>query len=220
MLDADQWNTYCRDGYLRLGKLLSDAELAGLPERIDQIMLGTAPIDYSKTMMQLDSDTGKYEDAKPMTKGFKGATLKYRKIEELEYDPRFLDYIQHPMLEEICGPRLRAGWSRSPASAMFMNKPSRQGTILPWHHGPLDVSRSRSPHHRLDRPRPRHQSQRLRASRSRQPHIWSDQPRARQWIPHPRIDRPIRLARENRVPRIAAGRRRCCSIISCCIHRM
>jgi phytanoyl-CoA hydroxylase len=96
-------------------------------------MLGTAPIDYSKTMMQLDSDTGLYEDNKPMTRGFKGATLKYRKIEELEYDSQFLAYIQHPLFEEICthvyGPDEPIACFR----AMFMNKPSRRGTFLPWH---------------------------------------------------------------------------------------
>ena len=43
-------------------------------QRIDDIMLGRAKIDYSRLMMQLDSSTGKYEDAGEQSRGFKGAT--------------------------------------------------------------------------------------------------------------------------------------------------
>jgi phytanoyl-CoA hydroxylase len=83
--------------------------------------------------MQLDSDTGLYEDNKPMTRGFKGATLKYRKIEELEYDSLFLTYIQHPVFREICAHVYSPDEPIACFRAMFMNKPSRQGTFLPWH---------------------------------------------------------------------------------------
>lgn len=45
-------------------------------------------------MMQLDSATGSYADAQPQTLGHKGATLAYRKIQNLEDDPVFLRYLQ------------------------------------------------------------------------------------------------------------------------------
>jgi len=128
-----QWASYQRDGYLRLGQVASDAQLALLQRRMDEIMLGTAPVNYDRMLMQLDSDTGKYEEAGPQTKGFKGATLNYRKIQDLEFDPAFLEYMQHPVFREICA---RTHGEATPINcfrAMFMNKPARKGTVLPWH---------------------------------------------------------------------------------------
>ena len=58
-----EWAQYERDGYLRLGRLLTDLELAALQERIDAIMLGQAAVPYARMLMQLDSDSGKYEEA-------------------------------------------------------------------------------------------------------------------------------------------------------------
>jgi hypothetical protein len=116
-----------------LGKLLSDADLKSLQGRIDDIMLGKAKVQYDRMLMQLDSDSGKYEDAGPQSKGFKGATLNYRKIEELEFDSLFLAYIQRPIFREICA---RVYGPQTPVMAlraMFMNKPARKGTFLPWH---------------------------------------------------------------------------------------
>ena len=84
-------------------------------------------------MMQLDSDTGKYEDAKPMTKGFKGPTLGYRKIELLELDPLFLAYIQLPIFKDICDHVYAPDEPIACFRAMFMNKPAKRGTFLPWH---------------------------------------------------------------------------------------
>lgn len=128
-----QWAQYEREGFLRLGKVLTDADLAVLRQRIDDIMLGRAPVNYDRMLMQLDSDTGKYEDAPAQTRGFKHATLNYRKIQELEFDPLFLAYMQRPVFQEICariyGPETPVAAFR----AMFMNKPARKGTWLPWH---------------------------------------------------------------------------------------
>ncbi|MBI2192540.1 MAG: phytanoyl-CoA dioxygenase family protein [Planctomycetes bacterium] len=129
----EQWRQYDEVGYLRLGKLLNEAELAALQQRIDDIMLGKANVNYDRMMMQLDSSTGNYGDAGKQTKGFKMATLNYRKIEELEFDPLFLKYMQHPVFREAC---VRIYGPETPIScfrAMFMNKPARKGTVLPWH---------------------------------------------------------------------------------------
>lgn len=132
-LTDDQWLQYTRDGYLRLGKLLSDDRLAALQKRIDDIMLGIADVDYSRMLMQLDSDTGEYADSKPMSKGHKGATLDYRKIEQLEYDPVFLRYIQEPIFNEICARTYGCHIPVAVFRSMFMNKPAHKGTKLPWH---------------------------------------------------------------------------------------
>jgi hypothetical protein len=132
-LTAGQWQQYERDGFLRLGKLLSSAELAALQQRIDDIMLGKAPVNYDRMLMQLDSATGKYEDAGQMTKGHKGARLDYRKIQELEFDPLFLAFMQRPIFRDICARAYGPGVPIAAFRAMFMNKPAQRGTWLPWH---------------------------------------------------------------------------------------
>jgi hypothetical protein len=132
-LTDDQWAQYERDGYLRLGKLLTDADLAALQTRIDDIMLGRADVDYDRMLMQLDSDSGAYADAGAQTRGHKGSTLNYRKIQDLELDPLFLAYMQRPIFRDICDRTYGASTPVRCFRAMFMNKPAGKGTLLPWH---------------------------------------------------------------------------------------
>ena len=101
LISDKQWVQYERDGYLKLGQLLSEAELQAAQQRMDEIMLGKARLNYDRMLMQLDSDSGKYEDAGVQSKGFKGATLNYRKIQDLEFDSFFLAYMQRPVFREI-----------------------------------------------------------------------------------------------------------------------
>ncbi len=133
ILTDDQWLTYTRDGYLRLGRLLDDVQLQQLQQRIDDIMMGKADVDYDRMLMQLDSETGEYGDAGAQTRGHKGATLNYRKIEQLEYDPVFLRYIQQPLFNEICARTYGCHVPVAVFRSMFMNKPAHKGTKLPWH---------------------------------------------------------------------------------------
>jgi phytanoyl-CoA hydroxylase len=130
-LTDSQWQQYEEQGYLKLGHVLSDADLSALQERIDAIMLGEAPTDLTRLMMQLDSTDGK--NAGPQTRGHKGATLAYRKIQNLEIDEVFRAYMERPEFRRICD--LVCGEDTPIASfrAMFMNKPARQGTLLGWH---------------------------------------------------------------------------------------
>ncbi|MCC7192041.1 MAG: phytanoyl-CoA dioxygenase family protein [Phycisphaeraceae bacterium] len=131
-ISAQQWAEYERDGVIRLGKVLSDEGLAKLQKRIDQIMLGQAKVNYDRMLMQLDSTTGAYEDAGVQSRGHKGARLDYRKIQELEFDPLFLEYMQLPIFREICR-HVYGDVSIACFRAMFFNKPSNRGTMLPWH---------------------------------------------------------------------------------------
>ena len=129
----EQWADYERDGYLVLGKILSDDDLATLQGRINDIMLGKANIDYDRLLMQLDSTDGKYENAGVQSKGFKGETLAYRKIQDLEIDPLFLQFMELPIFRHLCDRVYGEGKEITAFRAMFMNKPARQGTLLPWH---------------------------------------------------------------------------------------
>jgi phytanoyl-CoA hydroxylase len=132
-LTPAQWQQFRQDGYLRLGAVLSAAELSALQQRIDEIMLGTASVPYERMMMQVDGLTGNAADAGPQSKGHKGATLNYRKIQDLELDPLFLACMQKPLFGEICAAVYGAETPVDCFRAMFMNKPARHGSFLGWH---------------------------------------------------------------------------------------
>ncbi len=96
-------------------------------------MLGKAGLDYKNLLMQLDSPSGKYSEVGEQSLGFKGASLNYRKIQNLEIDPLFDDYIKMPLFEELSRRVYGEDVPVACFRAMFMNKPSYQGTLLPWH---------------------------------------------------------------------------------------
>ena len=132
-LDEEQWAAFERDGYLRLGRLLEAEELQTLQDRIQDIMMGRADLPYERMLMQLDSDTGNYADMKEMTRGHKGPSYDYRKIQDLELDPCFQRFLSRPIFRHICERAYGKDVPISVFRAMFMNKPSRKGTFLPWH---------------------------------------------------------------------------------------
>lgn len=132
-LTPEQWANYDRDGFLRLGPVLQPNELEALQTRIDDIMMGRADLDYNQLLMQLDSPDGKYENAGAQSNGHKGATLAYRKIQNLEHDPLFMEFMQKPIFREICAHVYGDDTPVALFRAMFMNKPASAGTLLPWH---------------------------------------------------------------------------------------
>src|SRR3954466_12802427 len=79
-------------GYVRLGRVVPLAQIEALCARIDDIMLGR--VHYDNMLMQLCPSAGQAE-LSVQTKTFKGASLKYRKIQDLEQDPLFRAYMQH-----------------------------------------------------------------------------------------------------------------------------
>src|SRR5947207_13304339 len=109
MINESQWGAYDHDGYLNLGRVLDDGDLAALQRRIDDVRLGTADVPYDRLMMQLDRASGKYDDAGEQSLGFKGATLSYRKIQELELDPLHMAFMQRKIFREICARVYGAG---------------------------------------------------------------------------------------------------------------
>ncbi len=131
-LTDEQWERFGAAGFLRLGRVAAEAEVEALRRRIDNVMLGRAPLDYSRMLMQLDVVEGR-DGPGPQTRGHKGATLNYRKIQDLELDDLFLAYMQHPLFRNVCartyGPDVPVACFR----AMFMNKPAGHGHDLTWH---------------------------------------------------------------------------------------
>lgn len=130
-LTAEEWQRFEEQGYLCLGKVLPDSELTALTLRIDDIMLGKAEMDYTRLMMQRESGEG-YEQS-DQSLGFKGTTLNYRKIENLESDSLFLNYLQKPLFRNICEKVYGLNKPIACYRAMFMNKPAYHGSVLPYH---------------------------------------------------------------------------------------
>ena len=119
-LTDEQWGFYNEMGYVKIGRTLTAPQLDVLRRRIDMIMLGRAkgtPLD--QIMMQLDSGSGKYNDAGEQTFGHKGPTLNYREIQKLERDRIFLEYMRQPVFQSICEQVYGSGAMIASFRAMF-----------------------------------------------------------------------------------------------------
>ena len=128
VLTNDELKVFHEQGYVRLGKVAPDEEIEALCQRIDDIMLGK--IRYDNMLMQLCPSAGHAELSK-QTKEFKGSTLKYRKIQDLDQDPLFLPYIRHPLFQDITQKII--GEEVSAFRTMFFNKPAERGVMINWH---------------------------------------------------------------------------------------
>lgn len=119
---------FAEQGFARLGRVADDATLEALRNRADDLMLGR--VTYDGMFFQLDTDTGRYDDLE-YGKGYQGPSLDYRKVEKLERDPLFLQWIENPAFEPIV--RALVGPSVVLYRALLMTKSARGGTNLPWH---------------------------------------------------------------------------------------
>ena len=94
MLTESQWSDYLRDGYLRLGPVLSPAEVEALCARADELALGRRT--FPELELQLDTG-GDYEQLPGAVHAFERGTLLYRKIQGLQNDPLFARLLQQPV---------------------------------------------------------------------------------------------------------------------------
>ncbi|MEN9643741.1 MAG: hypothetical protein RL238_410 [Actinomycetota bacterium] len=121
---------------MSLGQLFAPDEVAALAERVDDLALGR--VQNPAVLFQLDTG-GEYEQLPGAVAALAEATLLYRKVQGLEHDDRFARVLHHPIVREVCermyGPHVGVSVFR----AMVMNKPARQGTVLPWHQDAGDV---------------------------------------------------------------------------------
>ena len=115
-----------RDGFARLGRVVSPEGLAALRRRADQIMLGE--IDGAPFFFQ--HDAASYGEL-PYGKGWQGPSLGYRKLEKLERDPVFRQLIENPLFGRIAHARL--GPEVALCRAVLFTKAARGGSELPWH---------------------------------------------------------------------------------------
>src|SRR5262245_58091197 len=119
---------FAEHGYARLGPVMNETALAALRRRSDDLMLGK--LVYPGLFFQLDTETGAYGDL-TFGRGYEGPSLNYRKIEKLEKDELFLQWIRNPLFETICRTLIEGGISIY--RAVLMTKGSGGGTVLPWH---------------------------------------------------------------------------------------
>lgn len=119
---------FARDGYARLGPVLSPEAAALLRERAHALMLGD--VRYPGLFYQHDSATGRYEDLE-FGAGWVGPSHRYRKLEKLEIDPLFMRWIENPLFGRIA--REILGDEVSLYRAVLWNKAPRAGMELPWH---------------------------------------------------------------------------------------
>jgi hypothetical protein len=124
----DELQAFREQGFVRLGPVAPVHVIEELCRRIDEIMMGE--VVYPNMLMQLCPSAGRPESFE-QTRTFKGRSLNYRKIQDLEQDPLFLDYLSSPLFRDIC---LRIiGRRVSIYRAMFFNKPAEQGVTINWH---------------------------------------------------------------------------------------
>lgn len=136
MITEERWDRFARDGYMRLGALLSPDQVEALRRRADDLALGRVHNEH--VLLQLDTG-GAYEELPEAVSALGDGTIMYRKIQGLEHDELFWPLVVHPTTLEVCG---RMYGRHAPISifrAMVMNKPAGQGTHLPWHQDGGDV---------------------------------------------------------------------------------
>jgi ectoine hydroxylase-related dioxygenase (phytanoyl-CoA dioxygenase family) len=128
-IQQDDFARYREHGFFVVKKLISDSEIPGLQQRLDDIMDGK--VRYPDMEFQADTSTGNYDDVKHGRTDWLGPSRNYRKIKGFEVDPMFREvFTSEPIKKaaaEFIGPRV------SVMRAMMMNKPAHAGTHLPWH---------------------------------------------------------------------------------------
>ena len=128
MLNDSQLRHLREEGYLRLGRVISDGQLAALQHRLDDLTQGR--IRNEKIGFQLEP-AARTRLGKP--KGFEwyGPSYSYRKMPHLDQDPLFLEYFSHPIfrsiMRQLIGPELFI------QRAVGMLKPAYDGSPLGWH---------------------------------------------------------------------------------------
>jgi phytanoyl-CoA hydroxylase len=122
----EQWQRYDTDGFVKLGVALSPDELGALASQLDALMMGElVDFDYSHLLMQRQDDGAQ-------TRGFKGPSLEYRKMQGLEHDPVVFEYMQSALFRAVAQ-RTYSG-ATAVYRTMFFNKPEASGgSTLAWH---------------------------------------------------------------------------------------
>jgi hypothetical protein len=114
-----------RNGYIVLGKVAPTERIEAMCERIDDIMMGRVVLPNPMLFQLCPSadDLPQFaEHGSAQTKVWKGPTLRYRKIQDLEQDPLYLEYMSLPIFRDVT--RKIVAEKISLYRTMFFNKPA------------------------------------------------------------------------------------------------
>lgn len=117
---------FATSGFARLGRVLSDAGAEALRERADELM----SVHHPGLFYQHDSETGRYEDL-AFNRGWVGSSPRYRKLERLELDPLFLDWVENPLFRRLT--QAAIGDRVALYRVVLWNKAAGGSMAVPWH---------------------------------------------------------------------------------------
>ncbi len=120
---------YHEHGFARLGKACASDSLAAMRDRTVDLMLGR--VTYDGMFFQKDSPNQRYEDL-VFGRGYEGPSLHYRKIEKLERDPLFAEWLRNELFERVCR-RVYSTEAIHLYRAVIFSKAANGGSNLPWH---------------------------------------------------------------------------------------
>ena len=120
--------SFLENGYARVGQVLNEEGQAALRARAREIMLGE--VRYEGMFFQLDTTSGSYDDL-VFGKGYEGPSENYRKIEKMERDPLYREWLENPLFETIARSFIEDEIVLY--RAVLFSKKNQGGTYLPWH---------------------------------------------------------------------------------------
>ena len=128
MLTEAQVQQFGADGYLPLGQVASDEQLAELQQRLDDLTLGS--LHSERIQYQIEPALREKLGASKGY-GYVGPSPHYRKLTQLDQDPLFREYFCHPTFLSLLGQLLGSDVTISRAFALL--KPAFDGSPLRWH---------------------------------------------------------------------------------------
>jgi hypothetical protein len=125
VLNDTQFETFRHEGYLHLGRLMSDAALEALQKRMDDLTSGKV-VNEGLSFQSEPEAPGQVG-----MPGFAGPSGRYRKIGGLHHDSLIWDFITLPASSAIMRRLIEAPLAVH--RAMVLLKPAGGGSALGWH---------------------------------------------------------------------------------------
>tara|TARA_B100000902_G_scaffold399348_1_gene469764 strand:+ start:5978 stop:6838 length:861 start_codon:yes stop_codon:yes gene_type:complete len=126
------FSLYDKNGYVKLGKIVSDNYIKKLTKVTNDLMMGKRT--YPGMFFKLDDPKGNYYNIKHediQNEIFSGPSNRYKKIKDLEYVPEFLNCIKLNILKKFSEKYI--GSEVSSMRATILNKSYINSSILPFH---------------------------------------------------------------------------------------
>ncbi len=128
---GDVLERFRTEGFAAMGPVLSRQGLEALRARADDVMLGLVPQSILDALFfQHDAPSGRYDDL-VLGQGYVGPSLDYRKVEKLEHEPLFRDFIDNPVFRRVA--RALIEGDVVIYRAVLFTKGAGGGTFQPFH---------------------------------------------------------------------------------------